>query len=336
MRIIVLAISAFALLVFGTGAFVWSQLTSALEEPSSAMPEEKIIMIPAEADAEALVELFAAEALIEHPGLLRFWAKHFARKLEVKPGEYALSTNMAPIDLLKRVESGKVVTYPLTIPPGVTISEVADLVAEKKLAEENELKAAARDKKLADRLGVPNDTLEGWLFPDIYELPRHMTPAKLLEQLVQRHRKYVSTGILDSARKNELTEHDLITLASLIEESGTLESEQRIYSAMLHNRLRAKQPLEAEAALLYGLALEGLNLESATKQEIKTSPWNLSVAAGLPPGPISSPSLAAIVAASEPASSPALYRVRRPDGTHVYCPDEDCHQAAIKEWQKQK
>lgn len=336
MRIAVLAISAVILLAFGTGALAWNHLTQSLAQPSGAVPAEKVVQIPAGANAESVVELLAAEELLQKPDLVRFYAKHFARELALKPGEYSLSTAMAPVDLINRLESGKVVTYTVTIPPGATLADVTELIAEKKLAEKDALRDAARDKKLADDLAVPNESLEGWLFPDLYELPRGLEPAKLLGELVQRHRKYVNTGILDSARKNNLTEHDLITLASLIEKSETLESEQKIYSAMLHNRLRERRPLEVDAALLYGLGLEGLNLESATKAEVKASAWNLGIAVGLPPGPIANPSLAAIVAASEPASSPALFRVRRTDGTHVYCPDEDCYKAAIKEWRADK
>lgn len=332
MRPLILVISTLILLVVGASVLAWNRLTHFLSSPTKAAPAEKIVVVPADTDGRAIVALLNDEGLIDHPDWMRFYVDHFAKAITAKPGEYALSPSMAPIDLVHKIESGKVVTYAVTIPAGSTINEVAQLLADKKLGDANELKAMAKDKKTTDELRVPNDTLEGFLFPETYDLPKALGARAVLETLVARYRKIVTTGILDSARKNELTEHDLLTLASLIEKSQVLNSEQRTYSALLHNRMRARKPLGVDAALDYGLALDGLDRERATKLELKASPWNLSVAVGLPPGPICNPSLAAIVAASEPAESPALYMVRRPDGTHVFCPDLECYKAAQKEW----
>lgn len=320
------------LIAVGGGVLAWTRMTAFLESPSSAMPADKIVTIPPNSDPEAIVALLSNEQLIEKPEWMQFYVEHFARDIAAKPGEYSLSPSMTPIDLVKKIESGKVVTYTVTVPPGATIDTIAALLAEKKVADAAELKALARDRKVADQLRIPNDTLEGFLFPEVYDLPKGLAARAVLELFVARYRSLVTTGILDSARQNELTEHDLVTLASLIEKSDVLSSEQRMYSAMLHNRLRQKKPLEVAAALDYGLALDGLDLVRATKPEIKASPWNLAVAHGLPPGPICNPSLPAIVAASEPADSPALFMVKRTDGTHVFCPDLECYNAALKEW----
>jgi UPF0755 protein len=336
LRLLILAISTLLLVAVGGGVVAWTRLTSFLESPGKAAPAEKVVAIPANAGGQEIISILTQEGLIDHPDWMRFYVDHFAKQINAKPGEYALSPSMSPIDLIKKIESGKVVTYTVTIPPGATINEISALLAEKKLGDAAELKAIARDKKTADELRVPNDTLEGFLFPEVYDIPRAMNARALLEMFVARYRKFVTAGILDSARKNDLTEHDLLTLASLIEKSDVLQSEQRVYSALLHNRLKQKKPLDVKAALEYGLALEGLDLVRATKQEIKASPWNLAVVTGLPPGPICSPSLPSIVAASEPADSPALYMVRRTDGTHVFCPDLECYEAAKKEWRSEQ
>jgi UPF0755 protein len=324
------------LVVLGAGMLAWNRLTHFLESPSSAPPGEKIVVIPPDTDGHRIVEILQDEGLIDRPEWMRFYVEHLAKDIAAKPGEYSLSAAMAPIDLVKKLESGKVVTYAVTIPPGSTILQIAQLLEEKKIGDEGELKRIARDKKTADELRIPNDTLEGFLFPDVYDLPKGLSARTLLETLIGRYRKYVTAGILDSARQHDLTEHDLLTLASLIEKSDVLNSEQRVYSAMLHNRMRAKKPLDVTASLAYGLAQDGLDLTRATKLEIKASPWNLALVGGLPPGPICSPSLPAIVAASEPAESAAMYMVRRTDGTHVFCPDLECYNAALKEWREPK
>lgn len=332
MRWIVLLLSALMLIAVGGGVLAWTQLTSFLESPSRAVPAEKIVTIPANSDAKSIAALLSDEGLIEKPEWMQFYVEHFARDIAAKPGEYALSPGMTPIDLVKKIQSGKVVTYTVTIPPGATIEVIAELLAEKKIADAAEFKALARDRKTAHELGVLSDNLEGFLFPEVYDLPKGLAPRAVLELFIARYRSLVTTGILDTARKNDLTEPELVTLASLIEKSNVLSSEQRTYSAMLHNRRKQKKPLEVAASLDYGLALVGLDLNRATKPEIKASEWNLSIIPGLPPWPICSPSLPAIVAASEPADSQVLFMVKRTDGTHVVCLDVECYNLALKEW----
>src|SRR5262245_15386500 len=119
------------LLVIGAGVLAWNRLTTFLSSPGGAPPSEKIVLVPPASDGKKIVALLAENGLIQHPEWMDFYIDHFAKEIAAKPGEYSLSPSMAPIDLVKKLESGKVVTYTVTIPPGATIEEIAGLLAEK-------------------------------------------------------------------------------------------------------------------------------------------------------------------------------------------------------------
>jgi peptidoglycan lytic transglycosylase G len=323
-----------SLILLSVGAFfiAWDRFASFLASPGGRSGEERIVVVPVGATPAIVAELLVHEGLVENIDFLSLYVDHFAKELTIRPGEYQLSAQMSPVEMLRRISAGKVVTYSIAIPPGADALEIAKLLAAQKLGEEKQLAAAAFDRQIADQLGVPSFSLEGYLFPDAYDLPRNLPASVLLTALVQRYKKVVLEGVINAARAHNLTENEMVTLASIIEKANVIPSERRLYSALLHNRLRERVALESPASVGYGLRRLGLTPEQATKKQVD-HPWNTELNLGLPPTPICSPSLASIVAAAEPAQSRALYWVARRDGTHVFCEDEECYRAAMKEWQ---
>ncbi len=127
-----------------------------------------------------------------------------------------------------------------------------------------------------------------------------------------------------------------MVLASIIEkETGRAEERPRI-SCVFHNRLRLGIPLATDPTVLYASKLmRGSFVKNITKQDLSTPhPYNTYVVKGLPPGPIASPGTEAIVAALHPLECSDLFFVSRNDGTHVFCPNLKCHEAAVEEWQR--
>lgn len=329
MKGLILATSGLVLVCVLSLFGVWLRLTAYLDEPGPG-GEERVVLVGEGVGGMGVVTLFDREHLVRRPDWLRFFVERLAKPIEIKPGEYRLSGTMTPNALLEHLSSGEVVTYPIEIPPGVTAAEIVRILAKEKLADEAQLAELVEDARFAEELTVPNVSLEGFLFPDKYDLPRGLGAKALLGVLVGRYKRFVTSGILEAARANGLEERELIILASLIERSRVKASEQRVFSAMLHNRLKKSLPLGLRASLDYGLARKGLTEQTATPTDKKTR-WNTGDNPGLPPGPIASPSLSAIVAAAEPARSDALYAVVKSDGSHVFCPDLECEEAALKE-----
>jgi UPF0755 protein len=332
-RKLLFLIAVVVLLTVGAFFIAWDRFTSFLASPSArAATQEKVVMIPSGTTPHAVVDLLAKEGLIQSPDWLHLYVDHFAQELIIQPGEYQLATSMSPVELFRRITSGKVITYTVAIPPGSDAMDIARLLAQAGLQSEEELLRVAYDRHAADQMNVPSFSLEGYLFPDAYDLPKNLSATALLGLLVQRYHKTVLESVLQSARQRSLSENETVTLASIIEKSDVPQNERRLYSALLHNRLRAKVALESAPSVAYGLKRIGVAAESAKKQQLD-HPWNTELNLGLPPTPICSPSLASIVAAAEPAQSRAMYMVRRKDGTHVFCDDDDCYLAALREWQ---
>ena len=131
------------------------------------------------------------------------------------------------------------------------------------------------------------------------------------------------------ARSKNLTMHDVVTIASMVEEEAQLDSERPLIAAVIYNRLREGIPLGIDATVRFAT---GNYDEPLTESELAVdSPYNTRLNAGLPPGPICSPGLASIEAAAHPAEVDYLYYVVKPGtcGEHAFSSTEAEFQADV-------
>lgn len=333
MRTLILTFSLAVLLCFSALAIAFRQFSRFLDSPASRHGVDQVVLIPSAPGMAPIGELLFQKGLIANHSWFQIYARYFLRDSMVHPGEYALSPALSPVEIVERVQSGRVVTYTVNVPPGARSAEIVRILADKELGDAKELSSLTRNASFARELAIPASGLEGYLFPDVYDLPRGLLPRALLARMVERYRKFVTADIIESARMVGLTEHELITLASLIEREDVSPEERRLYSAMLHNRLRVGLPLEGgqseEHAQLLERAREPPPSLSKRRKNNQKDRWHTTRVEGLPPAPISNPSLSAILAAAQPVRSEALYRVRKPDGAHEYCADFECYNEAL-------
>src|SRR5688572_30076822 len=221
---------------------------------------------------------------------------------------------MTPVQQIELLESGNVVTYTVAVEAGMTAKEIVQLLAEKKLGDEAELEGLIRDPTFAHSLGVVGPSLEGFLHPDIYDLPRGLSAKELLERFVSRHKNAIKELDFEKVRGRGLTEYEIMIIASLIEKADVKPEEQRFYSAMIYSRLLDNIALTHKQANEYG------------------ADWDTVDKPGLPPTPIANPGLDAIKAAVNPAQQHVLYMAPRDDGTKVFCPDAECYLEAFKKF----
>ena len=165
-----------------------------------------------------------------------------------------------------------------------------------------------------DRSG---DSLEGFLFPALYEFTQRTTGAQLVSDQLAAFREKWSKVDLRYARSRNLTPYDVLIIASMIEEETVAPEERRLVAAVIYNRLRQGMPLGIDATIRYGLGRPGT--ESLRKSDLESSsPYNTRRRVGLPPTPITNPGLASIQAAANPARVDYLYFVRKPDKVHHF------------------
>ena len=322
MRHVVLSLATLALLVVVAGSCAVRELEDALVIPADAAAGERVVVIAAGVDMRSVVRRLAEADLFARPRWVRFYADHLREPAAPVPGEYALSRDLSALQQLERVSEGAVVTYTVNLVPGITAEAVAERFAEAGVADVASLRPLLTDRRFLAEVGVSAASIEGYLFPDPYTLPKGLSGREVLKRLVARYREVIAAPELEPDPNDPLTEHQRLVLASLIQKSRVLPSEWRLFAALLRNRLRIGLPLDMPAAEAYGRR----HTPAGDKNRWSTR------RPGLPPTPICSPGIDAIDAVVHPARSDARYMVARSNGTHVFCEDRECYRAAIRRW----
>jgi UPF0755 protein len=202
-------------------------------------------------------------------------------------------------------------TITVTIPEGYTRAQTAELAKQEGLRGSYE-KASVRSKYLnpAKYGGEGAKDLEGFLFPDTFELEKHASATTLVQLQLEDFKRRIASVDMGYAHSKNLTTYDVITIASMIEDEASLESQRKLVAAVIYNRLHEGMPLGIDATTRFAT---GNYTEPLTESELAIdSPYNTRTNTGLPPGPINSPGLASIEAAAHPAKTDYLFYVVEP------------------------
>jgi len=275
---------------------------------------------------------------LERAGLVRnalafeWLARWRNRAGELRAGEYELSRRLSAERVLATITAGNVKTHELALPEGLTAVQIADRVEAAGLAEAAAFLAAVRDPEFAASLGVEGDTLEGYLFPETYQLARGLAPRAVVRTLVEQF-LVVWAEIAPAAEAGNLSMRKVVTLASIVEKETGAPSERPLIAAVFLNRLRLGMRLETDPTVIYGIPGFDGNLTRAHLEDA-SNPYNTYRIVGLPPGPIANPGGAALRAVVEPAETEYLYFVSRNDGTHVFSRSYREHVNAVNRYQR--
>jgi UPF0755 protein len=253
---------------------------------------------------------------------------------QLRAGEYRFTAPMSAKDVARKLARGEIYLRPVTFPEGLTISEMSHVYESRGLGPAAAFVAAARDTSLIKTLDPAATDLEGYLFPDTYNVPRKMSAAALVRQMTQAFLKTYDTAFRADAESRGMKLRELVTLASLVEKESARADERPIVSAVYQNRLRIGMGLQCDPTVIYALEKMGKYTGNLTKKDLQiNSPYNTYKFAGLPPGPIAAPGRASIEAALKPAAVDYLYFVSRNDGSHVFATTLAEHNKNVKEWQ---
>ena len=299
-------------------------------------PSEKVIEIPPGAGPRQVLRLLARGGVLADERLASRYVRWLKRdRRPMKAGEYAFAGALRPDDVLEKVYRGDVKTYRVTIPEGVRMDEIAALLQDAGLARASDLEALMHDASFAHQLGVPFDNLEGFLFPDTYTFTRSTRPRAMLTAMVARFDQEWRKADADRLPGIDLDEKQAVTLASIVEKETGRADERAHISCVFHNRLKRGMRLQTDPTVMYATMLRlGHWSQNISKADLQAAhPYNTYTVAGLPPGPIANPGAAALRAAVHQSECRDLFFVSRNDGSHVFCPDLQCHEAAVRKWQ---
>jgi len=212
------------------------------------------------------------------------------------------------------------------IPEGWWIARTARLLEEKQVCPADEyVRLCARPSEFRRSVSfpLPKGSLEGYLYPDTYDLPPLLGARAVIERQLRTFEKRFLEG-----RRPPANLHQIVIVASMVQLEGALDAERPRIAGVIWNRLRLGMPLQIDATINYALQ-EWRPLARSEYRSVQ-NPYNTYLGAGLPPGPIGNPSIASLKAAENPERHDYLYYVARPEGrTHFFARTFDEHRRNI-------
>jgi UPF0755 protein len=277
-----------------------------------------------------IMHILDQEGLIKNKVFFYCLAVVKKARLAIRAGEYEFSTSQTPWKIIDKLVHGDVKVYRVVIPEDLSMREVAKRLYEHKLINKEIFFELAKDEYFLKSLNIPADSIEGYLFPDTYNFERWMNTRRIMKKMVDNFWEKVTPEIIEKAQERGLDIHQLITLASIIGKEAANHAEKPTISAVFHNRLKRKMPLQSDPTAVYDLDdFEGKIVRSHLRRK---SPYNTYVIRGLPPGPIANPGLTSIKATLYPAPVGYLYFVSKRDGTHHFSSSLAEHNRAVNQY----
>jgi len=228
----------------------------------------------------------------------------------IKTGEYKITMPASQIAIYKILISGQEVLHKVTIPEGVTLGKTAKLIEEAGICSEQDFLSAAKDKLVIGRYLIPNDSMEGYLFPDTYLFAAEYPAEKVITTMADNffeNLKNINPSILEMDPQ-ELNEK--IILASIIEREYRVDKEAPLMAGVFYNRLRINMALQSCATVEYIITEIQKRPHPSVLLFVDIeidNPYNTYIRPGLPPGPISAPGITALKAAFYPDNTNYLY-----------------------------
>lgn len=283
----------------------------------------------------SIAQELESKGLVRNALFFSLMARFKGERSKLKVGEYLLRTNMLPQEVLTVITSGKSIARSFTVSEGLSIYEIAELYEKQGFGSASDFLNLVRDSKfIQSLLGRNEESLEGYLFPETYMLTKYTDTKTLVSNMVKRF-QIVYNEVMSQGMLQGWTQHQIVTLASIIEKETGAPEERPLISSVFHNRLQKKMRLQTDPTVIYGKAeLSGKIEINITRNDLLTpTRYNTYVINGLPPGPIANPGREALLAAVRPEVSDYLFFVSQNDGTHVFSADYKGHQKAVQKFQ---
>ncbi|MGE5172233.1 MAG: endolytic transglycosylase MltG [Betaproteobacteria bacterium] len=277
---------------------------------------------------KAISAALQKEGIIRYRGYFEIIGRLQGISRKVRVGYYGLSTNMSLWDVLDSLRKGKIIEYEVVIPEGYNLYQIGwTLSGTPLISDPQEFINLVKNKDYVHSLGIEADTLEGYLFPDTYYLPKGIKLEEIPKRMVERYKAVFGDSYRSRAKELGFSEHQILTLASIVEKEARVEYERKLIAAVYLNRLKKGMRLQADPTAVYGTKAW---ITKVTKSDLRRrSPYNTYLHKGLPPGPIANPGEGAILATLYPDKVDYLFFVAQGDGSHFFSKDFDSHEKAI-------
>ena len=338
-RIALILISAILILLLATGFFGYRYVSSAVGPLNAKSTDYVTVEIPSGSGNSYIGQILEEAGVIKSATVFNYYTK-FKNFSNLQSGYYNLQSSMNLEKICELLQAGgtaepeKPALGKILVPEGYTIKQIAEAVSTNSTAETNDKStpfsaddflALVQDDSFIARMiekypnllsGLPSSEdaiyrLEGYLFPATYSYYADTTLESLVEQMIATMDSYMSNYYSAISSKN-LTVNEVLTIASLVEKEGATDDDRRNIASVFYNRLNIGMALQSNIAILYAMGTLGQETTLSQDANVDTSidsPYNVYVNTGLMPGPVDSPSLSAIEATINPASTDYYYFV---------------------------
>ncbi|WP_033153200.1 endolytic transglycosylase MltG [Streptococcus equinus] len=360
-KIALCLITAIIIALLATGFFAYRYVDSSIKPLDSSSTEYITVDIPEGSGNKYIGQILEKAGVIKSATVFNYYTK-FKNYSNFQSGYYNLQASMDLDEICKLLKEGgtpqpeKPSLGKILVTEGYTIKQISEAVT-KNSAKKNTStpyssedflkvvqdeafisKMAAKYPKLLSSLPSADQVtyrLEGYLFPATYSYYKETSMEDIVEEMISTMDSYMSQ-YYDTIAASGKSVNDVLTLASLVEKEGSTDDDRRNIASVFYNRMNNNMPLQSNIAILYAMGKLGEETSLAADASIDTSidsPYNVYTNTGLMPGPVDSPSLAAIEATVNPASTDYYYFVADVKTGKVYYSENfDDHQANVEKY----
>lgn len=322
LRLLLGSVLFVVVLVIGAGVGIYIYGLDLYQRPGP-LQEEKIVLIERGSGLNRIAETLYEEGAITHPRVFALAARVEGQAAALKAGEYAVPPGASMQEILALLVSGKTVLHRVTVPEGLTSWDIVQIV-----------------NAAPDLAGEPVSEVppEGSLLPDTYFFQRGETRQQIIDRM--RLEQQEALDLLWPTRSEGLpfdSREEWVTLASIIEKETGVGEERGLVAGVFVNRLKRGMLLQSDPTVIYAVTKgEGGALgRGIRRSELQSKdPYNTYTNAGLPPGPIANPGLAALEAAIRPEQTDFLFFVADGSGGHAFAATLAEHERNVRAWRK--
>jgi peptidoglycan lytic transglycosylase G len=320
LKLVLMAIFLLALAAGGTAAWMWYGLTHPYQGFGAA---GVFVDVPHGASQRYVAYLLKQNGVVRSKLAFEFYARRHPKRT-LQAGEYFFDHALTGSEVFWKIANGQVYQQPFTVREGETMFDIARELEAGKFMPASDFVFAAGDPAAVRDIAPEARTLEGFLFPATYELPRHPRANELTAEMVRKFKEEWKRVVFESAKDPmpldpHRTMNQTVTLASLVERETPKKEERPLVASVFENRLQKGMRLQCDPTVIYGMERLGKYNGTLTGKDLAfDSPYNTYEHGGLPPGPIGNPGEASLHAALEPADTKFLYFVANTQGGHFF------------------
>ncbi len=259
------------------------------------------------------------------------WSARMLGWRSFQSGNYSLEGEYSYEELLSKLAKGIQDPVPVVVLPGINKQRFAESVSNQLSISEDDILSIFSDSVFLSDMSLTSEELFGRMLPETYLMYWTSTPKDLVRRILREFESKVTNEFKNSVKEQGLSINDILTMASIVEWEANIEDEKPIISGLYWNRYKKGMRLQADPTINFAL---GERRRLLFEDYQLDHPYNTYLKKGLPPGPITNPSLSTIEATVYPQQHDFIYMVANPEGGHIFTRTFEEHQIESEKWRK--